>query len=94
MIEMSDKHLQNIDQAIAKIAGFAHMNVEEAKEFIYLYLESQIKGQKHRKLHDENVEGVFTHTAKELNIPIDELKTTIYDMLSKQQLGGLAGGDG
>jgi hypothetical protein len=86
MIEMSDIHLQKIDQAIAKIAGFAHMDGTEAKEFIYLYLESQIKGQNHQKLHDENVEGVFTQTAKELKIPLDELKTMLYDILSKQQL--------
>ena len=85
MIEMSDIHLQKIDQAIAKIAGFAHMDVAEAKEFIYLYLESQIKGQTHQKLHDENVEGVFTQTAKELKISLDELKTMLYDILSKQQ---------
>jgi hypothetical protein len=32
MIEMSDIHLQKFDQAIAKIAGFAHMDVAEAKE--------------------------------------------------------------
>ena len=62
------------------------MDVEEAKEFIYLYLESQIKGQNNQKLHDENVEGVFTQTAKELEIPLDELKTMLYDILSKQQL--------
>ena len=77
---------QKIDQAIAEIAGFAHMDVEEAKEFIYLYLESQIKDQYLQKLHDENVEGVFTQTAKELQIPLDKLKTTIYDILSKQNL--------
>ena len=82
---MFDKHSKNIDQAIVQIAGFAHMDVAEAKEFIYLYLESQIKGQNHQKLHDENMEGVFTQTAKELNIPIAELKTRIYDILSKQQ---------
>jgi hypothetical protein len=86
MIEMSDIQLQKIDQAIAQIAGFARMDVEEAKEFIYLYLESQLKDQYLQKLHDENVEGVFTQTAKELQIPLDELKTTIYDILSKQQL--------
>jgi hypothetical protein len=62
------------------------MDIEEAKEFIYLYLGSQIKGQNHQKLHDENVEGVFTQTAKELKISLDELKTMIYDILSKQQL--------
>jgi len=77
---------QKIDQAIAEIAGFAHMDVEEAKEFIYLYLESQIKDQYLQKLHDENVEGVFTQIAKELQIPLDKLKTTIYDILSKQNL--------
>ena len=82
---MFDKHSKNIDQAIVQIAGFAHMDVEEVKEFIYLYLESQIKGQNHQKLHDENMEGVFTQTAKELNMPINELKTRIYDILSKQQ---------
>ena len=81
---MFDKHSKNIDQAIVQIAGFAHMDVAEAKVFIYLYLESQIKGQNHQKLHDENMEGVFTKTAKELNIPIAELKTKIYDILSKQ----------
>jgi hypothetical protein len=86
MIEMSDIQGQKIDQAIAQIAGFAHMDVEEAKEFIYLYLESQLKDQYLQKLHDENVEGVFTQTAKELKIPPEKLKTTIYDLLSKQQL--------
>ena len=86
MIEMSDIQEQKIDQAIAEIADFAHMDVEEAKEFIYLYLDSQIKDQYLQKLHDENVEGVFTQTAKELQIPIDELKTAIYDILSKQNL--------
>ena len=86
IIEISDKHSKKIDQAIAKIAGFAHMDVAEAKEFIYPYLESQIKGQTHQKLHDENVEGVFTQTARELKIPLGELKTMLYDILSKQQL--------
>jgi hypothetical protein len=84
--EMFDKHSKNIDQVIVQIAGFAHMDVEEAKVFIYLYLESQIKGQNHQKLHDDNVEGVFTQAAKELKIPLDELKTMLYDILSKQQL--------
>ena len=62
------------------------MDVAEAKVFIYLYLESQIKGQNHQKLYDENMEGVFTQTAKELNMPINELKTKIYDMLSNQNI--------
>ena len=83
---MLDKHSKKIDEAIVQIAGFAHMDGEEAKEFIYLYLESQIKGQNHQKLHDENVEGVFTQTAKVLKIPLDEFKTMIYDILSKQQI--------
>ena len=73
-----------MNQAIAQIALFAHMNIEEASEFIYLYLDSQIKGQNYQKLNDENVEGVFSQTANELNIPIDELKTKIYDLLSQQ----------
>ena len=60
---MFDKHSKNIDQAIVQIAGFAHMDVAEAKVFIYLYLESQIKGQNHQKLHDENMEGVFTQNS-------------------------------
>ena len=83
--EMLDKHSQNIDQAIAQIAIFAHMDVEEAKDFIYLYLET-IQRTKPQKFDDENIEGVFTNTAQELNIPIDELKTKIYDILSKQNL--------
>ena len=86
---MTNKHLQKINQAIAKIAGFAHMDVEEASEFIYLYLDSQINGQNHQKLHDENVEGVFTQTAKELKIPPNELKTLTYDLLSKQHPHGI-----
>ena len=86
---MFDKHSKKIDEAIVQIAGFAHMDVTEAKEFIYLYLESQIKGQNHQKLHDENVEGVFTQAAKELKIPPNELKTTIYDLLSKQHPHGI-----
>ena len=77
------KHSQNIDQAIAQIARFAHMPVEEAPDFIYLYLDGQFKGQ---GFDDENIEGVFTNTAEELNIPIDSLKTQIYDILSKQNL--------
>ena len=80
---MTDKHSQKIDEAIAKIAGFAHMNIEEAPDFIYLYLDGQFKGQ---DFDDENIEGVFTNTAQELNIPIDALKTQIYDILSKQNL--------
>ena len=83
---MFDKHSKNIDQAIVEIAIFAHMDVAEAKVFIYLYLESQIKGQNHQKLYDENMEGVFTQTAEELNMPINELKTKIYDMLSNQNI--------
>ena len=83
---MFDKYSKNIDQAIVQIAGFSHMDVAEAKVFIYLYLESQIKGQNHQKLHDENMEGVFTQTAEELNMPINELKTKIYDMLSNQNI--------
>ena len=41
---MVHKHSKEIDEAIAKIAGFAHMNGEEAREFTYLYLERQING--------------------------------------------------
>ena len=81
---MTDKHSQKIDEAIAKIAGFAHMNIEEAHDFIYLYLERQAKDQDDQKeFDDENVEGVFTNTAQELKISIGELKTKIYDILSK-----------
>ena len=83
---MSDKHSKKIDQAIAQIAGFAHMNGEEAREFIYLYLERQLNGQGPEVFNDENMEGVFIHTAQELKIPITEIKTTVYDMLSKQNL--------
>ena len=83
---MSDKHSKKIDQAIAKIAGFAHMKREEAREFIYLYLERQINGQDPKEFNDENMEGVFTNTAQELKIPITELKSMIYDLLSKQNL--------
>ena len=86
MIEMVHKHSKEIDEAIAQIAGFAHMNGEEAREFTYLYLERQINGQDPTGFNDENMEGVFTHTAHELNIPIADLKTMIYDILSKQQL--------
>ena len=81
---MSDIYLQEIDLAIVKIAGFAHTNIEEAKDFIYLYLETQRRGNGYQRLHDENVEGVFSQTANELNLPIDELKTAIYDIVSKQ----------
>jgi FtsZ-binding cell division protein ZapB len=88
MIETSDKHSQNIDQAIAQIAGLAHMNVEEAKEFMYFYLESQVKGQNRKELHDENVEGVFTQTATALNMPLAALKTTLYDLLRTQHRRG------
>ena len=84
---MYDKHSQKIDQAIAEIARFAHMNREEARGFIYLYLDRQRKGQDDQKeFDDENIEGVFTSTAQELKISIDELKTKIYDIVSKQTL--------
>ena len=72
---MVHKHSKEIDEAIAKIAGFAHMNGEEAREFTYLYLERQINGQDPTGFNDENMEGVFTHTAQELKIPLTELKT-------------------
>ena len=81
---MADKYLQTMNQAIGQIALFAHMNIEEASEFIYLYLDSQINGQNHQKLHDENMEGVFTQTAQALQIPVAELKTKIYGLLSQQ----------
>jgi hypothetical protein len=80
-MKILDKHSEKIDQAITKIAGFAHMNGEEAREFIYLYLDRQLKGQNHKELDDQNIEGVFTTTAQELNIPIDTLKTKIYDIV-------------
>ena len=80
---MTDKHSQKIDEAIAKIAGFAHMNIEEAKDFIYLYLERQLKAHNQKEFDDENIEGVFTNTAQELNIPIDALKTKIHDILKQ-----------
>jgi hypothetical protein len=84
---MPDKHSQKIDEAIAQIAGFAHMNIEEAQDFIFLYLERQAKDQDNRKdFDDENIEGVFTSTAQGLKISIDELKTKIYDIVSKQTL--------
>jgi hypothetical protein len=84
---MLDKHSQKIDQAIAEIARFAHMNGEEAHGFIYVYLDRQLKEQDNQKeFDDENVEGVFTNTAQALNIPIDELKATIYNIVSKQHL--------
>ena len=83
---MVHKHSKEIDEVIEKIANFAHMNAEEAREFTYLYLERQINGQDPTGFNDENMEGVFTHTAHELNIPIADLKTMIYDILSKQQL--------
>jgi hypothetical protein len=83
---MPDKYSKKIDQAIAQIAAFAHMNGEEAREFIYLYLERQINGQGPEVFDDENMEGVFTNTAQELKMPITELKTMIYGMLSKQNL--------
>ena len=81
---MSNKHLQEIDQAIAEISSSAHMDIDEAKDFIYLYLETQIKSNAYQQLYDDNVEGVFTQTAHKLNIPLGELKTTIYDIVSKQ----------
>ena len=62
------------------------MSGEEAREFIYLYLERQINGQDPTGFNDENMEGVFTQTAQALNMPIADLKTMIYDILSKQQL--------
>ena len=81
---MLDKHSLKIDEAIAKIARFGHMNIEEAQGFIYLYLDRQLKEQDDQKeFDDENVEGVFTNTAQELKISVDELKTKIYDILSK-----------
>ena len=81
---MSDIHSQKIDQVIAQIAAFAHMNGEEAREFIYLYLERQINGKGPEVINGENMEGVFTHTAQELKIPLTEIKIMIYDMLRKQ----------
>jgi hypothetical protein len=81
---MLDKHSLKIDEAIVEIASYAHMPVEEVRDFIYLYLERQHKGQdNHKEFDDENMEGLFTSTAQELNIPIDELKTKIYDIVSK-----------
>ena len=85
---MSDIRSTKIDQVIAQIAAFAHMNGAEAREFIYLYLERQINGQDPKELDDENMEGVFTKTAQELKIPITELKTMMYDMLRKENLHG------
>ena len=85
---MVHKHSKEIDEAIAQIANYAHMNGEEAREFTYLYLERQINGQDPTGFNDENMEGVFTHTAHELNIPIADLKTMIYNLLRKLNLQG------
>ena len=85
---MSDIHSIKIDQVIAQIAAFAHMNGEEAREFIYLYLERQINGKGPEVINDENMEGVFASTAQELKMPITELKTMMYDMLRKENLNG------
>lgn len=75
-----------IKKAIGQISGFAHMNLEETKDFIRVYLEGQIKKMDGKNMNDQNMEDVFSTIAQEQKMSVEELKKEIYEILSKQNM--------
>lgn len=69
------------EKIIVPIAKLAYMNMAEAKDFIYVYLDMQIKQGVSKNMEDSNIEDIFVSIAEKERVSVEELKKEVHENL-------------